>query len=235
MRVELLGFEGCPHVEPTARILRRTLERLAPGTPLTHVRVEDEAAARSVGFLGSPSVRIDGVDLEGGCSETGSLSCRVYPGGAGAPPVWLVEAAIVRALRPRGVLFLCVANSARSQMAEGIARSLAPPGVEVWSAGSAPSAVRPEAVRVLAEIGIDLSSHHSKPIADVPADRVDLVVTLCAGEICPAWLGAATRLHWGLPDPAAAAGDEETRLAAFRSVRDELRQRLAALFRGERP
>src|SRR5512136_816861 len=129
-----------------------------------------------------------------------------------------------------GILFLCVANSARSQMAEGIARSLAPPGVRIWSAGSRPTSVRPEAIAVLKEIGIDISGHRSKAVAEIPASEVDTVITLCAEEECPVFLGKARRLHWGLPDPAAAEGDEAVRLEAFRRIRDELRSRLAALF-----
>jgi protein-tyrosine-phosphatase len=149
--------------------------------------------------------------------------------GVGETPAWMAEAAALRAAAPRGLLFLCVANSARSQMAEGIARALAPPGVEVWSAGSEPTRVRPEAVAALAEIGIDLVGHTSKGFTAVPAERVDAVITLCTEEVCPAWLGHPRRLHWGLPDPAGVGGDEAARLAAFRATRDELRRRLGAL------
>ena len=128
----------------------------------------------------------------------------------------------------KGILFLCVANSARSQMAEGIARSLMPAEVKVWSAGSRPTSVRPEAVSVLAEIGIDISGHWSKTVAEIPTAEVDTVVTLCGEEECPTFLGQATKLHWGLPDPAAATGTDADRLTAFRRVRDELRSRIAA-------
>lgn len=131
----------------------------------------------------------------------------------------------------RGILFLCVANSARSQMAEGIARSLILPGVKIWSAGSRPTSVRPEAIAVLQEIGIDISGHRSKSITDVPSSEVDTVITLCGEEECPVFFGNAQRLHWGLPDPAAAAGSESERLSAFRETRDELRRRIAELFR----
>ncbi len=128
-----------------------------------------------------------------------------------------------------GVLFLCVANSARSQMAEGLARTLLPPDVRVWSAGSHPTSVRPEAVAVLAELGVDIRGQRSKAVAEIPAAEVDTVVTLCAEEECPVFLGRATRLHWGLPDPAAVGGSDEERLTAFRAVRDELRRHLGAL------
>ncbi len=126
----------------------------------------------------------------------------------------------------KGILFLCVANSARSQIAEGLARSLVPASVKVWSAGSRPTSVRPEAIEVLAEVGIDIAQHHSKPVDEIPADEVDTVITLCGEQECPIFLGKARRLHWGLPDPAAATGSEKERLDAFRATRDELRRRL---------
>ena len=143
---------------------------------------------------------------------------------------WRTEAAELRAMQPRHILFLCVANSARSQMAEGIARSLAPQGVTVSSAGSAPAPVRPQAIQVLNEIGIDISGHRSKGLESIDAGSVDAVITLCAEEVCPVFLGKAHRVHWGLPDPARVIGTEETLLDAFRSVRDELRRRLKVLF-----
>ncbi len=129
----------------------------------------------------------------------------------------------------KGILFLCVANSARSQMAEGIARKLFPSDVKVWSAGSRPTRVRPEAIAVLQEIGIDISAHRSKAVAEVPAAEVDTVITLCGEEECPLFLGKAERLHWGLPDPAAVTESEAARLAAFREVRAELQTRIERL------
>ena len=146
------------------------------------------------------------------------------------PGDWRTEAAELRAIRPRHILFLCVANSARSQMAEGIARSLAPQGVKVSSAGSSPASVRSQAIRGLKEIGIDISGHRSKGLDSIDAGSVEAVITLCAEELCPVFLGKAVRIHWGLPDPAAVTGTEETRLNAFRFVRDELLRRLKVLF-----
>ena len=116
-------------------------------------------------------------------------------------------------------------------MAEGIARSLAPRGVTVSSAGSEPSYVRPQAIHALKEIGIDISGHKSKGLEAVDASSVDTVITLCAEEVCPVFLGKAVRLHWGLPDPAGETGGEDRKLAAFREVRDELRRRLEFLFK----
>ena len=143
---------------------------------------------------------------------------------------WLEDAEKLREAKPRHVLFLCVANSARSQMAEGIARALAPPSVKISSAGSQPSTLNPLAARALAEIGIDISGNRSKSVNDISPDDVDTVITLCAEEVCPLFLGKARRIHWGLPDPANAGANDGERLQAFREVRDELRRRLARVF-----
>jgi arsenate reductase len=142
---------------------------------------------------------------------------------------WQVQAEGLRTLAPRHILFLCVANSARSQMAEGVARSLAPPGVTISSAGSRPSQVNPLAIRALDEIGIDLRGHFSKSVDTIPPDGVE-VVTLCAEEECPVFLGKARRIHWGLPDPGGAGLSEQEKLQSFRDVRDELRRRLSVVF-----
>ena len=128
-----------------------------------------------------------------------------------------------------GVLFLCVANSARSQMAEGLARARFGARARVASAGSSPTAVHPLAVAVLDEVGIDIRGQRSTSVdADDPAS-VDVVVTLCAEEVCPAFPGRVRRLHWPLPDPAGAAGGDADRRERFRSVRDAIARRLADL------
>lgn len=129
------------------------------------------------------------------------------------------------------ILFLCVANSARSQMAEGLARDLFGDAVRVQSAGSAPSRVNPFAVRAMAELDIDLSAHASKAVDDIDPDSVQLVVTLCAEEVCPAFLGKAMRLHWPLQDPDRKHEtlSDEQRLAHFRTARDQIHGRLEVL------
>ena len=91
--------------------------------------------------------------------------------------------------------------------------------------------LRPQAIRVLKEIDIDISAHRSKGVGTIDPFTVDAVITLCAEEVCPVFLGEAVRHHWGLPDPAVETGDEDRKLAAFRSVRDELRRRLEFLFK----
>ena len=229
VRVEVLVFDGCPHAEAAIQVAHAVAERLGPGITVERVDIDTPEKAAELGFLGSPSIQVNGVDIEGKAGP-GRLSCRMYDDDSGMPPEWLVEAAVLRALAPRGVLFLCVANSARSQLAEGIARFLAPPGVAVWSAGSQPTRVRPEAIAALAEIGVNISHHRSKTVSEIPAAEVDTVITLCGEEECPVFLGKARRLHWGLPDPAGVGGSEADRADAFRRTRDELKRRLVAVF-----
>jgi arsenate reductase (thioredoxin) len=131
------------------------------------------------------------------------------------------------------VLFLCVHNSARSQMAEGLLRSMAGGAVEVKSAGLEARGLRPEAVTAMRELGLDISGHRSKSLEELAGERFDIVVTTCeeAKEACPFFPGARQTLHWDLPDPSAVPGDEETRLDAFREVRDELWSYIADLIR----
>jgi arsenate reductase len=133
---------------------------------------------------------------------------------------------------PERVLFLCVHNSARSQMAEGFARALAPPGVTVASAGSEPRGVNPHAIEVMREVGVDISGQQSRHLDEVPWREADTVVTLCgeAAEVCPAVAGDVRRVHWPLPDPSAAPPDRA--LEVFRQVRDEIRWRVASLWTG---
>lgn len=129
------------------------------------------------------------------------------------------------------VLILCTGNSARSQMAEGLLRDLAGDRFEVYSAGVSPSLVRPEAIAAMREIGIDISHHRSKSIDEFLGQSFDYVITVCdnANQQCPTFPGKAERIHWSIPDPAEVNGDANTRMAAFRSARDELRERLRTL------
>ena len=134
-------------------------------------------------------------------------------------------------MKAKSILFLCVANSARSQMAEGLARGIFGPDVRVQSAGSRPSQVNPYAVDVMREIGIDISSQYSKSVEAIEPATVDTVITLCAEEVCPVFLGKVDRLHWPIEDAASADPSlgREQMLARFRKVRDEIRARLVQL------
>lgn len=136
--------------------------------------------------------------------------------------------------RPR-VLFLCTHNSARSQMAEGFLRGMAGDRFEAGSAGTEQTSVHPLAVRAMAEVGIDIGGQTSKRYEDVMQAPWDYVITVCdeANERCPVGPGAVKRLHWSFEDPSRAGGDEAQRLAVFRRVRDQIRERLAAWLESE--
>ena len=134
------------------------------------------------------------------------------------------------------VLILCTGNSARSQMAEGLLRHEAGDRFEVFSAGTHPTHVRPEAIAVMNEIGIDISGHRSKSTDEFAGQALDYVVTVCdkANEVCPVFPGTTERLHWPFPDPAAVAGTDEQRKSAFRKIRDQIHGRIM-VFLGEEP
>jgi len=132
------------------------------------------------------------------------------------------------------VLILCTGNSARSQMAEGLLRHEADERFEVHSAGTRPSIVRPEAIAVMSEIGIDISSHRSKSVEEFAGQELDYVITVCdnAKESCPVFPAKTQRMHWPFEDPAAVEGSEDERRAAFRKVRDQIHRRIR-VFLGE--
>jgi len=129
------------------------------------------------------------------------------------------------------ILFLCVANSARSQMAEGLARKIFGKRNAVQSAGSEPSQVNPYAIEVMRELGVDLSTHHSKSVQTIDPASVGTVITLCAEEVCPVFLGKVRRLHWPIQDPASkdSALPREEMLTRFRTARDQIQGRLEVL------
>jgi phosphate transport system protein len=155
-------------------------------------------------------------------SATRTATAPVATGASGA--------AVLGAAGPRGVLFACVHNSVRSQMAEGLARAILPRTVNVWSAGSAPAdGVNPYAIEVMREIGIDISGQRPKRFADVPLAEVGTIVTLCAEECVVAPHHEARVLVWTMEDPGIVTGTEEEKLAAFRAARDELRERIKTL------
>lgn len=137
--------------------------------------------------------------------------------------------------KPLRVLVLCTGNSCRSQLAEGLFSLLAANSVRAFSAGIRPEGyVHPLAIRVMRELGVDISNARSKSVDEFAHEPLDVVITVCddAAENCPTFPGAPTLLHWPTEDPYSASGDDAARLAAYRRVRDELRQRIES-FLGE--
>lgn len=126
------------------------------------------------------------------------------------------------------VLILCTGNSVRSQMAEGLLRHMGQSQYEVHSAGTKPIGVSPLAIEVMREIGIDISGHRSKSVAEFRGQPFATVITVCdsAAEVCPSFPRAPRRIHWSIQDPGAARGTHEERREAFRRIRDDLQARL---------
>jgi len=138
-------------------------------------------------------------------------------------------------MEKKRVLVLCTGNSARSQMGEGLFRHEGRGLYEVSSAGTKPTHVRPEAIAVMKELGIDISGHRSKSVNDFDGQSFDYVVTVCdnARDSCPIFPGAVQRIHWSFEDPAAVEGSETERLAAFRRIRDQIHERVTAFVRNQ--
>ena len=137
-------------------------------------------------------------------------------------------------MEKKKVLVLCTGNSARSQMAEGLLRHEAGDRFEVYSAGTKPSIVRPEAIAVMNEIGIDISGHRSKSVEEFVGQELDYVITVCdnAKESCPIFPAKTLMIHWPFEDPAALNSSDTERKAAFRKVRDQIHGRIM-VFLGE--
>ena len=135
------------------------------------------------------------------------------------------------------VLILCTGNSARSQMAEGLLRQEGGAAFEVWSAGKKPRPVRPEAITVMREIGIDISAHRPKSVEEFAGQSFDYVITVCdsAKESCPVFPASTKRIHWSIQDPGGAPDSEEQRLSEFRRVRDQLRSLLRRFVESVKP
>ncbi len=133
------------------------------------------------------------------------------------------------------VLFLCTGNSCRSQMAEGFLRYMASEKFEVYSAGVKPTQLNPLATKVMAEVGIDISSHYSKSVQDFIKQKFDLVITVCdnAQQTCPLFPGQYRKLHWNIPDPSEFKGSETERLNFFRKVRDKIKEKCLHLIEEE--
>jgi len=128
------------------------------------------------------------------------------------------------------ILFMCVANSARSQMAEGLAKSIFGSEAEIQSAGSQPTKVNPLAIKAMAEIGVDITKHYPKTYDQIsPKFLVDMnyIITLCAEEVCPVVVSrTAVKLHWPFPDPAGQPGADEEQLQRFRVARDNIQKKI---------
>ena len=203
---------------------------------IVSIDISDPEAAKRERCLGSPSIQINGLDIEEDRrAEPACYGCRMYPGGKPSPSKEMIRAALRRTLTPKlKVLFLCTGNSCRSQMAEGWARALKGDRIEAYSAGIETHGLNPNAVKAMAEAGIDITGHRSKHVDEVMGVGLDCVVTVCghAHEACPMFPGETRVVHVGFDDPpklAASAATEEEALNHYRRVRDDIRAFVALL------
>jgi len=128
----------------------------------------------------------------------------------------------------KGILFLCTGNSCRSQMAEGFAKKMLPKNMEIFSAGLEPKGVHPMAIKVMQEVGIDISKQESKNISEIPIGEIDMVITLCgdADERCPVLPGKVKKIYWSIDDPAKAWGSDKEIAIVFQKARDKIKSHI---------
>lgn len=239
LNIRFLKFPDCPNAPQALEKLRLILDSEAVPAHIEEMDVLSDEQAKSTGFLGSPTIQINGYDIEPQRRiDKASLGCRIYQnesGPSGIPDESLITRAIRQAIAPhRTILFLCTGNSCRSQMAEGFARHLWGERYEVFSAGTEPRGLDSRAVRAMAEAGIDISNYRSKPVSELMDIPFDYVITLCsdAAENCPYFPGKARVFHKSFDDPpvlALTAATEEEAMVYYSRVRDEIRNFIESL------
>ncbi len=227
MKIEVFYYENCSGFDETIKMLEKIKNSFGIKEDTLYIDVNKN---KITNFSGCPTILVDGVDIDTEIKLRDDGKTRIYENNRPFPPEYMIEAALLRGLHPKKILFMCVNNSARSIMAEAIARHLASQDVEILSAGSDPKVVRSDAITVLKEIGINTDGLCSKSVMDIDTTGVDTVITLCKEEVCPIFLGKAIRIHWGLDDPAKWT-DPVVRVNEFRKVRDELMRRMSLIFR----
>lgn len=240
MNIKFLYFKGCPNSEGALNLLREVLNEKSLEEEIEIVEIKSEDMAKEHRFLGSPTIQINGMDIEKERrNDTPSLSCRLYrtrDGYSGIPPKKMIVNAIEEMLNLRKnkqkVLFICTHNSARSQMAEGLLKALRGEIYEPYSAGTEPKEISPYAIKVMEEIGIEISTHRSKSIEEFKGMSFDYVVTVCdhAKQTCPFFPGGRKYIHKGFEDPSDYEGSEEEKLKVFRRIRDEIKEWIEKTF-----
>ena len=240
MKIRLLLVKGCPSRLETLELLQSVLDSENIVDPVEVVEIHDSDTALRERFFGSPSIQINGLDIE--MVRRGNMpcyACRIYQtnnGKSGIPTGNLILEAIHRALAPNlKILFLCTGNSCRSQMAEGWARHLKGDLLEPFSAGIETRGIDPLAVKVMSEAGVDISGQTSKNVSEfINIQNFDYVITVCSNvhDTCPVFQGRATVIHKDFDDPPALTKNLEKEsdvLEEYRRVRDEIRSYIETL------
>lgn len=228
MEISFLYFKECPHAEEALNLLRHVIKEKDIKAKIRTIEIKSKEDAVKNHFLGSPTIQINGLDIEKERrNDPPVFGCRVYKnkeGYSGIPPRDLIVSAI-KEIEKQKVLFICMHNSARSQMAEGFLRAFYGHRYDAYSAGIQPTEVNPYAIKVMDELGIDISNHRSKSIEEFHGTIFDYVVSVCdtSKETCPLFPGGKIYLHKRFIDPSNYVGTEEEKLRVFRIVRDEIK------------
>jgi arsenate reductase len=233
MKIRMLQSKEYPPAPETMKYLYKILREEGITDPIEAVDIHNKEDAKRERFLGSPTIQINGLDIEvarrGDPPHYGGRMYETEDRGGYLPSPEMIVKAVNRARAQKiKVLFLCTGNSCRSQMAEGWARFLQGDILDAYSAGIETHGLNPYAVKVMAEVGVDISEQRSKLVSELMETPFEYVITVCghAYETCPVFPGKAVVIHQGFDDPprlAEGAKTEEEAIAPYRKVRDEIR------------
>ncbi|MFZ5998129.1 MAG: DF family (seleno)protein [Nitrospirota bacterium] len=226
MIIELLYTRDCPHFRKARRLIHDTIKSLGLDIPLKKTEVRNEEEAQQLVFPGSPTIRIDGEDIEPDTAYPGGNSCRTYFNGTHLPDKDVVKCAIAHAAGLKTILFVCTGNAVRSQIAEAVVNHFLGDAWVAFSAGIIPMEVNPSVVKVMQEIGIDISQQKSKHVDVFRNCHFDRVISLChdADAICLTFPTTQERDRIIFHDPASTYGLAFGSLHLYRNLRDEIRK-----------
>ncbi len=228
MRLELLYTPGCPNLQKVRDLLREILHSLGLNLSPREIEVSDPGQAEAEAFPGSPTIRLDGQDLEPESARTVASGCRIYKTGTGVPDGQLLKFKIAQAAGLKTVLFICTGNAVRSQMAEALVNHFLKGRWAAFSAGFLPAGISPLVVKALKEIGIDAARQPTKHLDLFTGLTFDRVITLCsdADRMCAFYPAYGNRVHLPYTDPLTLSTFGVGWKSLFRKLREDMKKRL---------
>ncbi len=226
MDINLLYIKGCPNFRDARRLIHDTLKSLGIKTPLKKIEIKSDDEAKKHSFPGSPTIGINGEDIEPETAGITGMICRIYSNGTGLPDREVLKCKIAKASGFKTVLFLCTGNAVRSQIAEAVVNHFLKGAWAAFSAGIMPMAVNPDVIAVMKEIGIDVSGSRSKHVDLFKNCRFDRVITLCsdADRLCISYPVHDEKDRIIFHDPLSSYGFRFGSKKLYRKLRDEIKE-----------
>ncbi len=227
MNIELLYIKDCPNFRKVRRLIHDTVGSLGIKISLRKIEIESEDDSKKYSFPGSPTIRINGEDVEPETASATALTCRIYNNGTGLPDREILKCKIAKAAGIKTVLFVCTGNAVRSQIAEAVVNHFLKDRWVAFSAGIMPMEVNKDVIKVMQEIGIDISKNRSKHIDIFKNCSFDRIITLCsdADRLCLTYPVYDEKDRIVFHDPIS-AGFGFGQLSLLRKLRDEIKKSL---------